>query len=75
MTDPNRPPRTVSPDGGGSGPEDPDSAAPRDPAAARAGETVGIESPGGGGDPDALDQSVGRDEAGPGDARTRDGAI
>ncbi|GLS00765.1 hypothetical protein GCM10007859_07730 [Brevundimonas denitrificans] len=76
MTDPNRPPRTVSPDGGSSGPEDPDSAAPRDPAADRTGEAAGVESSGGGGgDPDALDQSVGRDEAGQGDARTRDGAI
>jgi len=27
------------------------------------------------GDPDALDQSVGREDAGQGDARTRDGAI
>lgn len=75
MTDPNRPPRTVSPDGGASGSEDPDSAAPRDPTAGRAGEAAGVESPGGGADPDALDQSVGREDAGQGDARTRDGAI
>lgn len=77
MTDPNRPPRTGSPDGGGSGLENPDSAAPRDPTAGRDAEASGVESPGGGGgaDPDGLDQSVGRGDAGQGDARTRDGVI
>ncbi len=77
MTDPNRPPRTGSPDGAGSGPVDPHPAAPRDPTAVRDRETSGVESPGGGGgaDPDGLDQSVGREDAGQGDARTRDGAI
>lgn len=52
-------------------------AVPRDPTAKRdpAGSS-GVESPGGGdADPDGLDQSVGREDAGQGDARTRDGAI
>jgi hypothetical protein len=76
MTDPDRSPLPVPPDGGGSGPEDPDAAAPRDPIAGRSGEAAGLESSSaGGGDPDALDQSVGREEGGQGDARTRDGAI
>ncbi len=81
MTDPDRPTPPRNGDGpadnGGSGPEEHSPAAPRDPTAGRAGESSGVESPGGstGADPDALDQSVGRRDAGQGDARTRDGAI
>lgn len=75
MTDPHRPTPTpkISPDGG----EDHDPASPGDPTAARAEEASGLESASGrgGADPDALDQSIGREDAGPGDARTRDGAI
>lgn len=73
MTDPDRPapPREGAPE-----PGDGDSA-PRDPLADRAGETSGVESPGGTAseDPDGLDQSVGREDAGQGEARSRDGAI
>ncbi|MDP3801285.1 hypothetical protein [Brevundimonas sp.] len=73
MTDPDRltPARK-----GASEPVD-RNAAPRDPIAGRAGEASGVESPGGSaeGDPDALDQSVGREDGGQGDARSRDGAI
>lgn len=49
-------------------------APPRDPTAERnADGASGGESTRG--DPEALNQSVGREEAGQGDARTRDGAI
>lgn len=73
MTDPNRPTPTRK---GGSDPGGRDSA-PRDPIADRTGEASGVESPGSGAgeDPDALDQSVGREDVGPGDARSREGAI
>lgn len=53
-------------------------ATPRDPVAERTvNATSDVESPGGGadGDRDGLDQSIGREEAGQGDARMRDGAI
>jgi hypothetical protein len=58
-------------------PATPEPAALHDPAAGReANNSAGVESPGGGaGDPDALDQSVGRGDARQGDARTRNGAI
>ena len=63
MSDPNRPNPTPKGD-----------STPRDPIADRAGEASGVESPAAGGDPDALDQTVGR--GGPqGDARRRDGGI
>ncbi len=80
MTEPNRPKPAGTGDAASGGLSDPKSrepAAPRDPLAVRDRETSGVESPGGssGADPDALDQSVGRGEAGQGDARTRDGAI
>lgn len=68
MTDPNHPSSTRK-----GGPNPP----LRDPIADREGEDSSIESSddGGGGDPDALDQSVGREDAGQGDSRSRDGAI
>ena len=78
MSDPNRPKPTQTGDAAFGGPAtrpgDGEPAAPRDPVADR--DATG---PSGGestrGDPDALDQSVGREDAGQGDARTRDGAI
>lgn len=58
MSDPNRPNPTPKGD-----------STPRDPIADRAGEASGVESPAAGGerDPDGLDQTVGREDAGNGD--------
>lgn len=78
MTDPNRPTPPRNGDGpSDSGPEEHSAPAPRNPTAERDAEASGVESPGrgGGADPDGLDQSIGREDAGQGDARTRDGAI
>ncbi|MDZ4113644.1 MAG: hypothetical protein U1E18_29170 [Brevundimonas sp.] len=82
MTDTNRPTPAQTGDAASGGPETrpagPEPAAPRDPTAERtANAATDVESPGGGAgaDPDGLDQSVGREDAGQGDARTRDGAI
>ena len=65
-------------DGPDTRPPGAEPATPRDPTAERTANAASdVESPGGGagGDRDGLDQSVGREDAGQGDARTRDGAI
>ena len=82
MTDSHRPTPAQTGDAPAGGPETrpagAEPAATRDPTAERTANAASdVESPGGGagGDRDGLDQSVGREDAGQGDARTRDGAI
>lgn len=78
MTDPNRP--TPAPEGGAATggpntrPATDEAAAAHDPIAGR-GESGAFDGGRSSADPDALDQSVGRDDGDQGDARTRDGAI
>jgi hypothetical protein len=78
MTDPNRP--TPAPEGGtatggpGARPATDEATAAHDPIAERS-ESGAFDAGHASADPDALDQSVGRDDGDQGDARTRDGAI
>lgn len=82
MTDTNRPTPAQTADAAAAVPETRpagvEPAAPRDPIAQRtsnAASDVESASAGADGDRDGLDQSVGREAVGQGDARTRDGAI
>lgn len=75
MTDPNRPP--PAPEGGTptGGPDTRPATDEGTAVIAEGSESRAFDGGRSSADPDALDQSVGRDDGGHGDARTRDGAI